>query len=378
MNFDYSDEQNMLRDSIAKWAAGEYDFDKRRAMLADPEAWKKNWAQIGELGLLAAPFAEEHGGFGGGPIDVAVVMEEFGKALVLEPYIPTVVLGGGALKYSGSAAQQEEHIGAVATGERVIAFAQAEPKSRYALNDVSTTARKDGAGFVLSGHKAVVIGAPMADHLLVSARSGGGQREAKGVSLFLLPKSSKGASTRDYPNVDGLRASEVYLENVAVGAEHLIGAEGEALPVIERIVDEAIAAHCAEAAGVLRVMHALTMEYARTRKQFGRAVSEFQVIQHGLVDMFMEVEESASMMLLAAIKLSAPDTERAKAVSSAKARIGRAQRLVGQSAIQIHGGMGVTDEMRVSHYFKRAAMIDSQFGGVDHHVRRVMALSKAA
>ena len=378
MNFDYSDEQNMLRDSIAKWAAGEYDFDKRRAMLADPEAWKRNWAQIGELGLLAAPFAEEHGGLSGGPLDVAVVMEEFGKALVLEPYVPTVVLGGGALKYAGNESQQSEHIGAIATGERVIAFAQAEPKSRYTLHDVSTSARKQGAGYVLNGHKAVVIGAPMADHLLVSARSGGGQRDTDGVSLFLIPKSSKGVATRDYPNVDGLRASEVYLENVTAGAEHLIGAEGETLPIIERIVDEAIAAHCAEAAGVLRVMHALTMEYSKTRKQFGRALGEFQVIQHGLVDMFMVVEESASMMLLAAIKLGAPAAERAKAVSSAKARIGKAQRLVGQNAIQIHGGMGVTDEMRVSHYFKRAAMIDAQFGNVDHHVRRVMALTKAA
>jgi alkylation response protein AidB-like acyl-CoA dehydrogenase len=378
MNFDYSDEQNLLRESIAKWAGAEYDFDKRRANMADGEAWRRHWATFAELGLLAAPFPEDDGGLGGGPVDVSVILEEFGKALVLEPYVPTVVLGGAALKHGASAAQRAEHVAAIAAGERVIAFAQAEPKSRYALHDVSTGAKKQGAGYVLNGHKAVVIGGPQADHVLVTARTGGAQRDVGGVSLFLVPKSLSGVATRDYVNVDGLRASEVMFENVAVGAEHLIAAEGDALPLIERIVDEGIAAHCAEAVGVLRVTHALTMEYAKTRKQFGRALAEFQVIQHRLVDMFMEVEESVSMMLLATLKLGAPAKERARAVSIAKARIGKAQRFVGQNAVQIHGGMGVTDEMRVSHYFKRAAMIDVAFGNVDHHVRRVAALSKAA
>lgn len=378
MNFDYSDEQNMLRDSIAKWAAGEYDFDKRRAALASDDGWKKNWATFAEFGLLAAPLPEAFGGLGGGALDVAVVMEEFGKALVVEPYVPTVVLGAGALIHAGSDAQKDEHLNAIAGGERVIAFAQAEPKSRWSLSDVSTTAKKDGAGFVLSGQKAVVLGGPQADHLLVTARTGGSQRETKGVSLFLVPKNAKGVSTRDYPTMDGTRASEVYLENVAVGAEHLLGPNGDGAEIVERIVDEANAAYGHDAVGCMRMMHQLTLDYTKTRKQFGRAIAEFQVLQHRMVDIFMATEESVSMALLATLKLDASPGERAKAVSAAKVSIGKAGRFVGQQAVQTHGGMGVTDEMRVGHYFKRVTMLDATFGNVDYHLKRFAALSAKA
>jgi hypothetical protein len=378
MNFDYTDEQNMLRDSIAKWAAGQYDFDKRRAALASEDAWKTNWATFAELGLLAAPLPEEFGGLGGGAIDISVVTEEFGKALVVEPYVPTVVLGGGALNYAGSAAQKEEHLNAIAAGERIIAFAQAEPKSRWTLHDVSTTAKKDGAGYVLNGHKAVVLGAPQADHLLVSARTAGGQRDAKGISLFLVPKNAHGISTRDYPTMDGSRAAEVYFENVSVGAANLIGDADNALALVERIVDEANAAYNHEAVGCMRMMTSSTQEYAKQRKQFGKAIAEFQVIQHRLVDMFMASEESYSMALRATIKLSESDAERAKAVSAAKVSIGQHGRFVGQAAVQIHGGMGVTDEMRVGHYFKRVTMIDATFGNVDSHLKRYTALGAKA
>ncbi len=378
MNFDYTDEQNMLRDSIAKWAAGQYDFDKRREALKKDDAWKKNWATFADLGLLAAPLPEDFSGLGGGALDVNVVMEELGKALVTEPYVPTVVIGAGAIKYAGSAAQKDEHLTAIAGGERIIAFAQAEPKSRWALNDVSTTAKKDGAGYVLNGQKAVVIGAPQADTLLVSARTAGGQRDAKGVSLFLVPKKTKGLTARDYPTMDDTRASEVYFENVSVGANALVGPADAALPLIERIVDEANAAYCSEAVGCVRMMHTLTHEYAKTRKQFGRAIAEFQVIQHRLVDMFMSVEESVSMALLATLKLDASEAERAKAVSAAKVAIGKHGRFVGQNAVQTHGGMGVTDEMRVGHYFKRVTMLDATFGNVDYHLKRYAALTRAA
>jgi alkylation response protein AidB-like acyl-CoA dehydrogenase len=378
MNFDYTDEQNMLRDSIAKWAAGQYDFDKRREALKREDAWRKNWATFAELGLLAAALPEDFGGLGGGAIDVSVVTEEFGKALVVEPYVPTVVIGAGALKHAGSDAQKDEHLNAIASGERVIAFAQAEPKSRWSLNDVSTAARKDGAGWVLNGQKAVVIGAPQADHLLITARTAGSQRDEKGISLFLVAKSAKGVTTRDYPTMDDTRASEVYLENVSVGAANLVGPADNALPLIERLVDEANAAYCSEAVGCLRMMTQLTQEYAKTRKQFGRAIGEFQVIQHRLVDMFMATEESVSMALLATIKLAESDAERAKAVSAAKVSIGRAGRFVGQMAVQTHGGMGVTDEMRVGHYFKRVTMLDATFGNVDHHLKRYAALSAKA
>jgi alkylation response protein AidB-like acyl-CoA dehydrogenase len=378
MNFDYTDEQNAIRDSLSKWAAQQYDFDKRRDALKSEDGWRKNWATFAELGLLAAPLPEDFGGLGGGPLDVSVVMDEFGKALVVEPYVPTVVIGGGALKYAGSAAQKDEHLTAIAGGERVIAFAQAEPKSRWALNDVSTTAKKDGAGYVLNGQKAVVIGAPQADTLLVSARTAGGQRDAKGVSLFLVPKSAKGVSLREYPTMDDTRAAEVYLENVNVGADALVGAVDGALPVIERIVDEANAAYCSEAVGCMRMMTDLTREYAKTRKQFGKAIADFQVLQHRMVDMFMATEEGVSMALLATIKLSESDAERAKAVAAAKVSIGRGARFVGQAAVQTHGGMGVTDEMRVGHYFKRTTMLDSTYGNVDYHLRRFTALNAKA
>ncbi len=377
MNFDYTDEQNMLRDSIAKWAAGQYDFDKRREALKNEDAWRTNWATFAELGLLAAPLPEEFGGLGGGAIDISVVTEEFGKALVVEPYVPTVVLGGGALNYGGNAAQKEEHLNAIAAGERVIAFAQAEPKSRWTLHDVSTSAKKDGAGWVLNGHKAVVLGAPQADHLLVSARTGGGQRDAKGISLFLGPKDATGISTRDYPTMDGSRAAEVYFENVSVGAANLIGEADNALSLIERIVDEANAAYNHEAVGCMRMMTSSTQDYAKQRKQFGKAIAEFQVIQHRLVDMFMAAEESYSMALRATIKL-ADDAERARAVSAAKVSIGKHGRFVGQAAVQIHGGMGVTDEMRVGHYFKRVTMLDATFGNIDSHLKRYTALSAKA
>jgi alkylation response protein AidB-like acyl-CoA dehydrogenase len=378
MNFDYTDEQNALRDSLSKWAAQQYDFEKRKAALKSEDGWKKNWATFAELGLLAAPLPEEYGGLGGGATEVAVVAEEFGKALVVEPFVPTVVLGAGALKYAGNAAQKEEHLNAIAAGERIIAFAQAEPKSRWALNDVSTTAKKSGAGYTLNGQKAVVLGAPQADYLLVSARTAGGQRDARGISLFLVPKSAKGVSTRDYPTMDDTRAAEVYFENVSVGAEALLGEADAALPVIEHIVDDANVAYCNEAVGCMRLMTSLTQDYAKQRKQFGKAIAEFQVIQHRLVDMFMATEECVSLALLATIKLDAGDEERARAVSSAKALVGKQGRFVGQAAVQIHGGMGVTDEMRVGHYFKRVTMIDATFGNVDTHLRRFAALTAKA
>jgi alkylation response protein AidB-like acyl-CoA dehydrogenase len=376
MDFNFTEEQTMLRESIARFVADKYDFDKRKAFLSADTGWDPaNWAAFAELGLLAAPLPEAYGGLGGGPIDVMVVMEEFGKGLVIEPYLQTVVIGGNALALGGSEAQKQEHLAAIAGGERIVAAAFYEPKGRYNLADLTTTAKKDGAGFVLNGHKAVVIGAPWADHLLVTARTGGSQREAQGVSLFLVPKSAKGVSTRDYPTVDGFRAAEVYFENVALGADHLIGAVDGAHTLVEQLVDHAIAAVCAEAVGAMKVIHASTLDYAKTRKQFGVPIASFQVLQHRMVDMFMAVEQSASMAMMATLKLSESPVERAKAASAAKVQIGRAGRMVGQSAVQIHGGMGVTDEMKVGHFFKRVTMIDTQFGAVDHHLKRYTDLS---
>jgi len=376
MDFNFSEEQSMLRDTVASFLQDRYDFDSRQKLIKTESGWSQaNWdAFANELGILGAPFSEELGGLGGGAIENMIVMEEFGKALVIEPYLSTVVVGGGFLKHSGHAGAAE-HIGGIIEGKTIIAFAYAEPQARYTWQDLKTTAKKDGAGYVINGHKAVVIGAPWATHLIVTARTGGGQRDEQGVSVFLVDKNAKGVTTRDYPTVDGQRASEVYFENVSVGADALIGEEGNGLGLVNKVIDEATAASCAEAVGAMRKMHEQTLDYARQRKQFGTAIANFQVLQHRMVDMFMNVEQSVSMTYMATLKLDESDAERAKAVSAAKVQIGKACKFVGQNAIQIHGGMGMTDELAVGHYFKRATMIEGLFGSVDHHLRRYETLS---
>jgi len=380
MDFSFTEEQSMLRDTVASYLADHYSFEQRHAALAKEPGWNPAiWKAFAEeLGILGAPFSEELGGLGGGPVENMIVMEEMGKALVVEPYLGTVVIGGGFLKHSGHA-NAAELIGQIIAGEAIFAFAYAEPQGRYNLADLKTTAKKDGAGYVLNGHKAVVIGAPYATHLIVTARTGGGQRDAQGVSVFIVPKGAAGVTTRDYPTVDGFRASEVYLENVKVGADALLGPEGQGLPLVEKVVDEALAATCAEACGVLRKLHEGTLEYTKQRKQFGQPISAFQVLQHRMVDMFIQVEQSISMTYMATIKL-ADDGESAKAAAAAKVQIGKACKFVGQNAIQLHGGMGMTDEMAIGHYFKRATMIESAFGSTDHHLARYefLSLGKAA
>lgn len=376
MDFNFTEEQDMVRDGLSRLVREQYDWETRRKAIASTEGWRPEvWAQLAELGILGMPFSEADGGFGGGAVDAMVIMEEFGKGLVVEPFVPTVVCAGGFLKHGGSAAQKEEHIGAIVSGSSVYAFAWAEPRGRYNLADIQTTAKKDGAGWVLNGHKAVVIGAPWASHLVVTARTGGDRRERGGISVFVVDKATPGIVTRDYVTVDGRRASEVYFENAAIPAEALIGAEGEGLPLIELVTDEAIAALCAEACGAMKVAHAMTVEYSRQRKQFGVPIGSFQVLQHRMVDMYTAYEQAVSLTYLATLRLGAGKTERKRTVSAAKVGVGQAARLVGQEAIQIHGGNGVTDEYAIGHYFKRLTIFDSEFGDVDHHMKRHVALS---
>jgi alkylation response protein AidB-like acyl-CoA dehydrogenase len=376
MDFNFTEEQSMVRDTVASFLQDKYDFETRRKIVASESGWRADYwkAFAEELGILGAPFSEELGGLGGGAIDNMIIMEEFGKALVIEPYLGTVVIGGGFMKHSGYAGAASVIEGIVA-GTTTIAFAYAEPQGRYTWQDLKTTAKKEGSGYVLNGHKAVVVGAPFATHLVVTARTGGAQRDTGGVSVFLVDKTLPGIVTRDYPTVDGGRASEVYFENVSIPADALIGEEGGGLPLVNKVLDEATAAVGAEAVGVLRKLHEGTLDYAKQRKQFGTAISNFQVLQHRMVDMFIEVEQAVSMTYMATIKLDESDAERAKAVSAAKVRIGRACKFVGQNAIQIHGGMGMTDELAIGHYFKRASLIEGVFGSVDHHLRRYESLS---
>jgi pimeloyl-CoA dehydrogenase small subunit len=377
MDFSFTEEQSMLRDTVASFLQDKYDFETRRKITASDAGWRADYwkAFAEELGILGAPFSEELGGLGGGATENMIVLEEFGKTLVVEPYLGTVVIGGGFLKHSGHAGASDL-IGKIIGGEVITAFAYAEPQGRYNWSDLKTTAKKDGAGYVLNGHKAVVVGAPWATHLIVTARTGGGQRDAGGISVFLVDKNAKGVVTRNYPTVDGQRASEVFFENVAVGADALIGGEGAGLPLVEKVIDEATVALCAEAVGVLRKLHEGTLDYTKQRKQFGQPIATFQVLQHRMVDMFIQVEQAVSMTYMATIKIDdASADERAKATSAAKVQIGRACKFVGQNAIQLHGGMGMTDEMAIGHYFKRATMIEGLFGSVDHHLRRYETLS---
>ena len=376
MDFNFTEEQEMVRDGLSRMVREQYDWETRRAAIASDAGWRPEiWAQLAELGILGMPFSEEDGGFGGGAVDAMIVMEEFGKGLVVEPFVPTVVCAGGFLKHAGTAAQKEEHIGGIVDGSRVFAFAYAEPRGRYDYADLETTAKKDGDGYVLNGHKAVVIGAPWASHLIVTARTSGERRDRDGVSIFVLDKSTDGVVTRDYETVDGRRASEVYFENVSVPADALIGEEGDALPLIERVTDEAVAAQCAEACGAMKVAHAMTLEYSKQRKQFGVPIGKFQVLQHRMVDMYTAYEQSVSLTYLATLRLGASETERKRAASAAKVGVGQAARLIGQEAIQIHGGNGVTDEYAIGHYFKRLTIFESEFGDVDHHMKRHVSLA---
>lgn len=377
MDFELSDEQNMLKDSVERFVKDNYSAEAR-AKLADTELGfsRDHWKTMAELGWLGMPFPEEVGGFGGTAVETAIMMENMGNGLVLEPFLSTVILGGGLVAEAGSAAQIEAIIPEVIEGNMMLAFAYAEPQSRFDLNDVETTATKSGDGYVLNGHKAVVYHGTTADKIIVSARTSGDSRDEDGISLFLVDNNSDGVSRRDYRTIDGQRAADIEFENVKVGADALLGKEGGAFPVIEKIVDRAIAALCAEAVGAMQAANNITNEYLKERKQFGTPIGKFQVLQHRMVDMYMEAEQSKSMSDMVAMKLDLDDeTERRKAVAAAKAQIGQAAKFVGQQSIQLHGGMGMTDEYSIGHYFKRLTTIEMLFGNTDHHFKKYAALS---
>jgi pimeloyl-CoA dehydrogenase small subunit len=371
MDFDLTEEQRLLKESVERFIADRYDFEQRKAFAKNDAGYSsENWSQFAELGLLAIPFAEEHGGFGGGPIETMIVMEAFGRGLVLEPYLSTVVLGGGLLRHGGSDAQKSELIPKIASGDLRLAFAHGERQARYDLADVETRAKKSGSGYMLEGDKSLVLNGDSADMLIVSARLAGGQRDRNGIGLFLVDANAKGVSRRGYPTQDGLRAAEISLSGVEVSADRVLSEE--ALPMIERVVDEAIAALAAEAVGAMAEMHALTVDYLKTRKQFGVTIGSFQALQHRAVDMFVALEQARSMAMFATMTADDDNAEaRSNAISAAKVQIGRSAKIVGQGAIQLHGGVGMTMELKVGHYFKRATMIDVVFGDADYHLARL-------
>ncbi|HLH89012.1 MAG TPA: acyl-CoA dehydrogenase family protein [Xanthobacteraceae bacterium] len=377
MDFELTDEQRLLRETLERLMAERYDFAARKRFGQEASGFSADmWRHYAELGLLGLPFAEADGGLGGGPVETMIVMEAFGRALALEPYLATVVLGGGLLRLGGSDAMRGALVPRIASGAMKLAFAHAERQARYDLADVATTARKDGSGFVLNGAKSLVLHGDAADQLVVSARLSGAPRDRDGLALFLVDAATGGGVTRrGYPTVDGLRAAEVALTNVRVGADAAIGEPGQAFPLIERVVDSAIAALAAEAVGAMAAMHEATVEYLKVRKQFGVPIGNFQVLQHRAADMLMALEEARSMAMLASMMADEPNaTERRKAIAAAKVQIGRSGRIVGQGAIQLHGGIGMTMEAKVGHYFKRVTMIDTLFGDADHHLAALARL----
>ena len=373
MDFELSGEQQLLRDNVARLMKDRYAFEARKTYQSSPHGFSDDlWTEYAEMGLLGAPFPEDDGGFGGGPVETMIVMEEFGRALALEPYLETVVLCGALLKYAAPPEKRAELISAIASGELRLSFAHAERQSGFDLQDVGLSARKDGGAFVLNGEKGLVPNGDSADKLIVSARVAGGRRDREGIGLFLVDADAPGLSRRGYQTQDGLRSAEVTFAGVRVEPENVLGDPHGGLAPIERAADEAIAALSAEAVGAMSEALALTVEYMKTRKQFGVTIGSFQALQHRASDMVVALEQARSMMYFATMMASEDDAvARAKAMSAAKAQIGRSAKFIGQQAVQMHGGIAMTHEYKVGHLFKRLTMIDVAYGDSDLHVRRL-------
>lgn len=373
MNFDLSEEQSLFKDTIDRLVQKEYGFEQRRRYAAEAGGWScAMWTQLAEQGFLALPFDQAHGGLGYGAVEMMLVMEALGRGLCLEPYLTTVVVAGGALRAGANAAQLETLVPAIIAGEQIVALASTEKQSRYRLNDVATTALADGDHYRLSGTKIGVLHGDSADRYLVSARSSGARSDAAGISLFLVDAASAGLRRRSYRTQDGLRAADLILDHVYVPAQNLIGELGQGLALLERAADYALAALAAEAVGCMQAALDLTVDYLKQRKQFGAPIGRFQALQHRAAEMLVELEQARSMAMLAALVLDDADIgERRKTLSAVKLQIGKSGRIVGQLAVQLHGGVGVAEEYAIGHYFKRLTMIESQFGDGEHHLARI-------
>jgi pimeloyl-CoA dehydrogenase small subunit len=373
MDFDLSEEQRLLKESVEGLLKDSYDFEQRNKNSASKKGWSDDaWKKFAEQGLLGLPFAEADGGFGAGAIETSIVMEAMGKSLVVEPYLATVVIGGGFLRHGGSEAQRQAHVPSIIDGSKTFAFAQLEKNSRYDLGDVSTTAKKNGGGWVISGEKFIVANGDSADTLIVTARTGGGQRDRSGVGVFLVPANAKGVRAKGFPTQDGLRAANITFEQVEVGADAVIGDPGNGLPLVERVVDEARMALCSEAVGAMDESLATTIEYLKTRQQFGQNIGKFQALQHRGSDMFVALEQARGITMYGTMAVGFDDAEeRATAIAATKVQVGRSLKYIGQQSIQLHGGVGMTQEYKIGHYFKRLTMIESTFGDADYHLRRI-------
>ena len=378
MHFELTEEQTLLENMVTAFVRDDYNWETREKIVKTEEGWMpENWSKFAELGLLSVPFSEDHGGLGGTAVDSMVVMEQFGKGLVVEPFMPSILLSGNLISKLANESQANEIIPKIIEGESRYVFAYAEPQSRFDLSDVKTSASKDGDEYTLNGFKSVVFGASMATHIIIAARTSGDQRSEDGITLFLADIKSNGITLQTYPTIDEYRASEVVIENLKISSDMVLGEVDKAYPVVEEVIDLATIAACSEAVGVLQVLKDSTIDYCKQRKQFGQPISKNQAIQHKLVDMMIEYEQAKSILYAAVTADLSNADERKKAVSGAKARIGQSIKFVGESAIQLHGGMGMVDEYMISHYFKRATMLGVLFGNVDFHMKRFVGLTQS-
>jgi alkylation response protein AidB-like acyl-CoA dehydrogenase len=376
MDIQFTEEQELLRSSIQRLLRDQYDFEARRKIVTSEEGiGREQWQAFAELGLLAAPFSEAVGGLGGGTLSTMIIMQEFGRHLVVEPFVETVVLAGGLLEHTGSEEQKQGFIPDIIAGMKAWALAWTEKGSRFDLANVATMARREGKDYLLSGEKTAVIGAPWADYLIVSARTSGHRHDRSGVSLFVVDRRAANLDLQSFKTIDGRRAAEISLRDVRA---QLLGKEGEGVVALEACRDRAIGALCAEAVGAMAELNSTTLEYAKTRKQFGATIGSFQVLQHRMVDMFIAHQEALSLMQHFNLSLSAGDAGLSRLASGAKSKIGYAGKFIADQAVQLHGGMGMTDELNVGHYFKRISSINIQFGDPAFHVLRFAQLDAAA
>ena len=375
MNFDLSEEQQLLSDSVTRFVQDNCDLEKRTKLVSsEPGFSKDHWATMAELGWLALPFDEADGGFGGSQVDVMVLMEQFGKGLLVEPFFASIVLGGGILRRAGSPEQKAALLPGVVDGTKQLTLAYAEEQARFDLHDVTTIAKADGSSFVLNGRKSMVANAATASHILVSARTSGGQIDTAGISLFLVEADAPGLKLDNFPTVDGLRASEVTLTDVRVEAGNLIGEIDHGFEVLNAVANDAILALSAEAIGAMEALYKDTVEYTQQREQFDHPLAEFQVLQHRMVEMFMEYEQCKSLLFRATLEAAQGDSDNVqRTIHALKHLIGKTGIAIGESAVQLHGGMGMTEELRVGHYFKRLLVIDAQFGNADFHLQKFAA-----
>ncbi|MDB3880767.1 acyl-CoA dehydrogenase family protein [Gammaproteobacteria bacterium] len=375
MDFTFNEEQTLIQDQVDQFIQKEYDWETRQSLSnSDLGFGDNNWQKFAELGWLGISTSEECGGFGGSAIESMLIMEAFGKGLVVEPFLETIIMCGGLLDEHGTDQQKSSILESAIEGKMHLAMAYAEPQSRFNLSDVVTEAKEEGDSFVLNGYKSVVMNGPSANKLIVSARTSGAQLDENGITLFLIDGNAEGLNKTNYKTVDGRRASDLTIENVKVTKDDIIGQINDGFTLLDSSIDRAILAISAEAVGAMEVLYKTTVEYTKTREQFGTSIGKFQVLQHRMVDMFMEYEQCKSLLYMATMKQEEGSIDSKKAISGLKYQVGKAGKFIGQQAVQLHGGMGVTDELNVGHYFKRLTTIGTIFGNTDYHLKKYSSL----